>query len=85
MGPCLRALPGDVEDVKPYINSKGIAHLMGPATANHDKYMITVDTEQVFYNVFGTDKPMLAAVVSRKRYDDGCSHGRSQRILVFLG
>ena len=60
-GPCLKQLPGDQEDEgKQQISSDGMAHLRGEATDNNDKYRITVDCEQVFYNVCDSTKPVKA-------------------------
>jgi len=60
-GPCLKSLPGDGEDEgKQEISSDGMAHLRGESTENNDKYRITVDTEQVFYNVCDSTKEVKA-------------------------
>ena len=48
------------EDEKPEINSEGMAHLREEATENNDKYRITVDTEQVSYNVCDSTREVLA-------------------------
>ena len=50
-------LPGDD---KQEIGSDGMAHLRGEATENNDKYRITVDVEQVFYNVCKVSEPVVA-------------------------
>jgi len=61
-GSCNKRLPGDHEEDagKQQIDSDGMAHLRGEATDNNDKYRITVDCEQVFYNVCDSSKPVKA-------------------------
>ena len=57
---CLYVLPGDVEEGKSEISSDGMAHLRGEATENQDKYRITLDAEQCFYNVCNSSEAVKA-------------------------
>ena len=61
-GSCNKRLLGDHEEDagKQQIDSNGMTHLRGEATDNNDKYRITVDCEQVFYNVCDSSKPAKA-------------------------
>ena len=61
-GSCNKRLPGEHEEDagKQQIDSDGMAHLRGEATDNNDKYRITIDCEQVFYNVCDSSKPVKA-------------------------